>query len=452
MLDSVRHGDGKEYIPAQGVLYFDVPGGMAPGCSTVGKVGEVSIPFAREQAAMWKARNESPTSASLGQLWKLAGVPQAAPPGAERIEPVAGWQMNGAWFWEAHKAFMGRSAIDCLRKEDGEPFANPSRPQGYNNVRGWAKTTKLERFCQPFGDQYDDRRKPADVTDGTCPYRDMILGLNRDNGWLPSDDQHMGNSTWAGRALALIYWEPAMFDLKMFATDVGYSNPGAPKGTDHQGSNYFGRRGPAWAMQTLMYGGRSLVQVSKEMAEDTAESQMIGSGQFMRLTEGSPAAQGLSPSLWVGGPGMADPLPTTMDGGYTYEHWLTLFGLAEHGHWREIAQAVEGVFESSVVKSKGYVPKGFAVAPRAGTPYRKLSQGAGGGDYLPLLGAGLMACKVLHDGGDPTKYLNYGLRIATPTQGKATSLADLYNRGCNDWLGRSQLVPILSALRRYLRK
>jgi len=450
-INGSRRGNGREYLPPRSVLYLDTFGGARPGHATAGVVGGVPVPFSQDAASMHRARGEATYTEALGDLWKVAGVPQPNPPGVEWIEPVCGWQMNGPFHWERHKATMGRTALDCLQAANGEPYRNPARNGYYTGSRGWGKVTQLPRFAALNSDQYDDRRMPIDWNTGNCPYRDRLLGLNQYNGWLPSDDQHLGNTTASAKALDLVGWEPAQFDLSMIGWDCSYARDSIPATVAGQGSDFYGRRAVAWSIDTMRMD-RQLFPRSRLLVDQTLKA-MTPAGQVMRVSEGSQAAQGFSPALWTAGPGVPDPLPTSEDIGYTYELWLTAYALATHGEWRAVQKIVNGMFAASgvfpsIVKKRGYVPKGVAVGRKDGVAYPVIAAGAGIPDFMPSIGIGLLACQAIHEGRNPKKYLEFGLLFSTPTQGKATTLIDLRNRLRNEWGGRSQVVCLLSALER----
>lgn len=470
-------GSGAECIPPRGSLrirWARAGFSVAPPPPTqwVFRVGDLEIPLpesvaAREQwrvqrmldalrdgAADWVgARLSGP---ALG-LWHPLGQPYTTSPGADGIEPITGWERRWELAVLRSDLVMERQAVDCLRAADGEPLApDEIESRGYCLDRGWSKVGQIARFCEPVTqDPYDDRRRPLRWNEGAAPYFDAIHGIDRYSQFLPHDGMHLIRATGPAEAGAQLWAdECCALDLRVMAADARLAYRDLPTVQAGKGSSLLGRREPAWCAWTMLAAD----------AEDAFALAFVGrartaqmpSGIVMRLASDNGVLGGnwaLSPNGWVvDGNGITSALSAKHDLFQRMEQDFAVYAFARAGEWGAAEKGARIYLprgaRPSIIREAGAFKFG-ACADLHGAPHRAVMfVTKGAGDYFGHLVPGLMACKALQDGQDPTRWIQALLDVPTPSGNRASTAAELRALIASDSIGPAWAIAALSALER----
>jgi len=389
------------------------------------KIGRKEVPYAKSLSSKLP---DAGGYARLSRLWLVAGTQQADTPGAIGIEPLCGYSRDPVQIVNLADAMMARTALYWLNCATGEPI--PSIPQPYADSRGWAKDTQIHDVCDPFStDPYDDRRKPkqANPPNG-CPYEDALTGLDRYNSWIAPDGQHIIRTLGPVLAAVACGDPVAAFYAKVLAADAGYATTVNVGVQDGCGSTYFGTRAVAW--QTLAMLGTNRDR-ARQLLTGMLACQMPNGG-----FQNAPFGTTFSPDPW-----QDFGCPKTYNVEASMERAISTYVLAQAGQVDAVRKSLSGVFDSHVI-ANGYVPK-FLVVAKNGVPVGQLTEGYGPPDYFPWLALGAYAALAPQD---RVNWERWCLSIATPSQGRATSLKDLRDRLHKDELGRGLCVAMLSVL------
>lgn len=444
----VSWGSGRDYIPARGCFYI---GGSLVGPDMPREIGwgGIVVPLYEQTIPL-------PAGTQLGS-WRLAGPRDYAAPGGTMLEPLPPYRTG---LWDLHRRTVARWALDDFDPRTGKPLR--TREQGYTGGRGYSSYGQLVAYCErvtatpdwPAADQWSQTRQPLTVNTGQCVYRTELEGTvyykpneryhGWDAGWATGhNDQHNGRNYGPALGLAMTGFQPAMFDLAVCEADVAkwYGDVQAWPEQGSSGAN----RALSWALDVSRFARIDRSADAREIA-----GAQMPNGQMQRDRDRS----GWNPQPTI---------PWSDDAGQTMEGWLLSHTLTGYGIWEPAERMVNGLFgrrgrmKPSVVraagkaagfKDGGYVPKFVAVAARNGPTYRTIDRWSHGSDYFPWTVLGILACKDIHDGLNPNRWIECMLQINTPTRGKAENVRDLRDKLRIENVGGGQVVAALSAVER----
>lgn len=372
-------------------------------------------------------------------LWRPEGraLPDSAYGGGYSIEPISGYERSAILAIMRNDAVMERHRIFAVNAVDGLPVAHPTLPEGgYSLARGWAKSTVLPRFCKPLNsDPYDARRVPVSWNAGTCSYLARLCGIGDAyySGTSPHDHEHTIRALRHAKAASMIWHDaPATRFLAMIAQEILWAWPNAPHVTIGQGSSMMGRA-YAWSLDALLAAGRP---EAKAFVEAAVAAQM-SNGQTMRMSHGYYFPV---PSPWAVSPDVPNPFPITTDVASAKECFYMAHSLSIGRHPRNAKLMLQKALDVGVAQG-GVVPRDFGVGTTGGAAFPDLDGRSHPQNYDHWLGIG----KGAWDYGQ-SWIQHYGLLLGTPTQGRASSIADLKVKLQNEQTGRSQCVAALAAL------
>lgn len=358
-------GAGHEYMAPRAPL--NVRWDYSHRCPSSVRYGPVKLDFtpAMKRDIFTALAHTLPAVRSTG-MWAPFGDKQPDTPGGQGIAAIAGWEQDGAGFLLRHDLVMERMPIGYLDVHTGQPVIAP--PSYYNTVRGWGKTTQLDAFTNPVHAMYDDSRVPLVTWAGTSPYRDLMLGTQRWNGYLPYDAQHLCRASTPVRAAAQCGDPAAQFSLAMIAADCASGTDYAP-----------GSRDMAWTIDALAYYRPTFVKaralIDRNVAAQTA------SGSIMRASFG---AWQPSPSPWTVSETIPVPIPTNIDvDAVGLERMLTCHALGLDNRTITIQRAMAG--------TPWPVPKYVGVAPHGGAPFPAYQLPVGHAGWEVWIGLGAAA-------------------------------------------------------------
>lgn len=350
-------------------------------------------------------------------MWAPFGDKQPDTPGGNGIAAIGGWEQDGAGFLLRHDLVMERMAIGYLDAATGEPVIAP--PSYYGTVRGWGKTTQLDVFTNPVHGLYDDTRKPLVTWAGTCPYRDLMLGVTRWDGYLPYDNQHLCRANTPVRAAAQCADPAAQMSLAMIAADCASGRPEALG---------FGTRERAWTIDAMNYW-RTTHAKALALIDGNVHAQ-TQSGSIMRATFGSWQP---SPSPWTVSETIPVPIATTVDvDAVGLERMLTCHALALDNRTATIKRAMDG--------APWPLPKYVGVAPHGGAPYSTYQTPVGHAGWEPWIALGAAAALNVEG------WQEHALTCPTPQGHAAHTLKDLRDVLRAETVGQEQTVAILCVL------
>jgi hypothetical protein len=172
----------------------------------------------------------------------FSGQPQPGAVSGQGIEFLPGWERNSAYRLLSADCSMHHTALSYCDAATGKPLTTIHQPK-YGLSRGYAKETQLGEFCAPATlSAYDDNRVPRDVNSGSCAYKDTLTGVNRYNGCLPDDGQHLIRAFRHALAGWQVYGDPlCRFYLDVIANDAALRWGNMPTVASGQGAPWAGR-------------------------------------------------------------------------------------------------------------------------------------------------------------------------------------------------------------------
>lgn len=409
----LRVGAGHEYFAPQGSL--NVRWAYSHRCPTSVKYGPASYTF----TPAMKRDLYGPLAASLTHvrdtgMWAPYGERQPDASGGNGIAAVAGWEQDPAGFLLRHDLVMERMPIGYLDAHTGQPVV--ALPSEYVTVRGWGKTTQLDVFTSPVHGLYDDKRTPLVTWPGTCPYRDLMLGVTRSNGYLPYDAQHLCRANVPVRAASQCGDPAAQMSLAMIAANCASGRDYVP-----------GTRDRAWTIDALAYTrsthAKALALIDGNVAAQTH------SGSIMRASYD----YGFSPSPWSVSSTIPVPIPKNEDvDAVGIERMLSCHALGLDNRTATIMHAMDG--------TPWPVPKFVAVGMTGGGLFPSYQSPVGHAGWEVWIALGAAAALRVPGWED------HALHYPTPGGRVCHSLSELRDTLRAETVGNEQAVGVLAVL------
>lgn len=363
-------------------------------------------------------------------MWEVLGERQPDSPGMRGIEPLSGFQSSAFDLIRRSDAMMNRTPLDCFDANGNMLLIS----QTVNDDRGWQKSTQIAGVQKALSSNiYDERRAPLDYNTGTCAYYADLLGLNRYDGELPSNQQHGVRTLAALIAAANCGDEIAIDDLAVYAHDCTLAVRSLSTPSTGAGGGYYGTRAACWRAWGWMHSAAT-TDLAHKFVEYSAINQMInGFGQRVPSTDPfspTPASFGISANKQVA---------------QVMEHDFWMFVLGSAGRLDLVRKGLVPIFESDFVKSHKYVPK-FAVTGTDGHIATTVTEWAGTPGFSVWISLGVIAAL------DPSAadWKVWCLRINYPGKNRPAStlseLAGWMRQLDNSNVTRSQTVLLLAVL------
>lgn len=413
----LRIGAGLEYMAPQAPL--TVRWAYQHRCPSAVKYGPAQLRFVPSM----KRDVFGPLASKLTQsrdtgMWAPFGDRQPDAPGGNGIGSVAGWEQDAAGFLLRHDLVMERMAVGYLDAHTGQPVIAPQSE--YVTVRGWGKTTQLSVFTSPYHALYDDARTPLVTWPGTSPYRDLMLGTNRWDGYLPYDSQHLCRANVPVRAAAQCGDPAAQMSLAMIAANCA-------SGRQDASALPVGTRERAWAIDAMAYVRTTHARAQALITANTQNQSP--SGSLMRARYGWPA----SPSPWTVSETIPVPIATSEDvDAVGLERMLSCHAAALGNQPETIKRALDG--------APWPLPKYVAVAPQGGAFYPTYRTPVGHAGWEPWIALGAAAALNVEG------WQQHALSNPTPGGHGAHSLKELRNVLRSETVGNEQTVGLLCVL------
>lgn len=229
----------------------------------------------------------------------FSGQPQPGAVSGQGIEFLPGWERNSTYRLLLADHTMHHTALAYCDTRTGLPLSLHQPKYGLS--RGYSKETQLAEFVNPATSSiYDDSRVPKDCNAGTCAYKNTITGLDRYNGCLPDDGQHLIRAIRHAIAGWLVYADPlCKLYLDIIAGDCALRWGTAPAVNPGQGAPWSGRE-VGW----VLYLFKAVQHRSGILLENALHSARMPNSLHQRCAFGAP--WGFAPDPWANVPPYAN--------------------------------------------------------------------------------------------------------------------------------------------------
>lgn len=368
-------GAGHEYVPPRGVL-------TVRWDYRIGETAPFQIPYGattvtwapsqkRDLFGPMAAKLLAPRATGMWAPGVASPHMQCDPPGADERNGACGWEQDVPGMILRSDLVMERMAIGCLNQSTGQPLTlDRAHEPDYTLDTGWTRHGQLYAFCGPVIGLYNDQRTPIVTWAGTCPYRNMMLGLDIYNSFTRFNGQHRKNALGHVLAAAQCGDESATMFLTVLANDAAMA--------ENYGKSPRGGRDFAWRIDAWAHS-RAFWRRAQKGADDNEHAQMENGG----ILRGS-KDYGFNPSPQSFG------MAAGWDSDALMERAFTIYTWGLFGKIAAIKKAILGMPWPCGVKFVG-------VGLTGGEAFPTYQHPCGPGDYYPPLALGVWAVLEPHE-------------------------------------------------------